>query len=331
MTAKLDYQWHLRQVMATRGMFATTDLLAPLAERGIRLSSSQVYRLVVERPERLSLKVLMALLDILATTMDELIEPVAAEPAKQTRGCRRWWRRGRRLATQACASHAARLVTVPPPPAAPPAAPVAAPAAMVDPIGTVVAVVTAVDPTLGREEVRRVVEQVSGGRAKRRRLATALSWDGSVLTSGRSPAPRVVGDLLLALRAAGATRISAPWCTSCGRELSAMQLRGQDWYCSPCYTRPQPCASCGQHRQVTVRDRHGRPRCAQCPDHDDRDPRQVLIWPRAGTRQRDHRSRPTRHPSPTPGATPTTPSSATGSGSTAATPVIRPWPDAMTW
>jgi hypothetical protein len=63
--------------MATRGMFATTDLIEPLAARGIRLSSSQVYRLVAERPERLSLKVLMALLDILNTTMDEVIEPVA--------------------------------------------------------------------------------------------------------------------------------------------------------------------------------------------------------------------------------------------------------------
>ena len=42
MTAKLDYRWHLRQVMATRGMFATTDLIGPLAQRGIRLSSSQV-------------------------------------------------------------------------------------------------------------------------------------------------------------------------------------------------------------------------------------------------------------------------------------------------
>ena len=53
---------HLRQVMATRGMFSTTDLIEPLAERGIKPSSSQVYRLVVERPERLSLKILMALL-----------------------------------------------------------------------------------------------------------------------------------------------------------------------------------------------------------------------------------------------------------------------------
>ena len=78
MAAKLDYRWHLRQVMASRGMFATTDLIQLLAERGVTLSSSQVYRLVVERPERLSLKVLMALLDILNCSMDELIEPVAA-------------------------------------------------------------------------------------------------------------------------------------------------------------------------------------------------------------------------------------------------------------
>jgi DNA-binding Xre family transcriptional regulator len=75
---RLDYRWNLRQVMAARGMFATTDLAAPLAARGIHLSSSQIYRLVVERPERLSLKVLMALLDILHCSMEDLIEPVAA-------------------------------------------------------------------------------------------------------------------------------------------------------------------------------------------------------------------------------------------------------------
>lgn len=78
MARKLDYRWHLRQVMADRGMFATTDLIEPLAARGIRLSSSQVYRLVAERPERLSLKILMALLDILDCSMTDLIEPVAA-------------------------------------------------------------------------------------------------------------------------------------------------------------------------------------------------------------------------------------------------------------
>jgi hypothetical protein len=84
MTARLEYRWQLRQVMATRGMFATTDLIGPLADRGVQLSSSQVYRLVVDRPERLSLKVLMALLDILGCAMDELIEPVAtSQPARR--------------------------------------------------------------------------------------------------------------------------------------------------------------------------------------------------------------------------------------------------------
>ena len=91
MTRKLDYRWNLRQVMASRDMFQTTDLSPLLAERGIDLSSSQVYRLVTERPERLSLKILMALLDILDCAMDDLIEPVAAasparRPAKAAAG-----------------------------------------------------------------------------------------------------------------------------------------------------------------------------------------------------------------------------------------------------
>jgi len=85
MPRKLDYRWRLRKVMAEREMFSTTDLLGPLAERGIRLSTSQVYRLVVERPERLSLKILMALIDILGCTMEDLIEPVAAAPAKKSK------------------------------------------------------------------------------------------------------------------------------------------------------------------------------------------------------------------------------------------------------
>jgi DNA-binding Xre family transcriptional regulator len=85
MARKLDYRWHLRRVMAERDMFSTTDLLGPLTERGIRLSTSQVYRLVVERPERLSLKVLVALLDILDCTIDDLIEPIAAGPAKKAK------------------------------------------------------------------------------------------------------------------------------------------------------------------------------------------------------------------------------------------------------
>jgi hypothetical protein len=87
MTAKLDYRWHLRELMAMRGMFSTTDLGPLLQERGVNLSVSQVYRLVTETPERLNLKVLMALIDILGCTMDQLIEPspIAAVAKKSRR------------------------------------------------------------------------------------------------------------------------------------------------------------------------------------------------------------------------------------------------------
>ncbi|OHT78144.1 XRE family transcriptional regulator [Mycobacteroides chelonae] len=75
---KLDYRWHLRELMALQGMFSTTDLRPMLAERGVILSASQTYRLVTEKPERLSLKTLVALLDILGCHMEDLIEPFAA-------------------------------------------------------------------------------------------------------------------------------------------------------------------------------------------------------------------------------------------------------------
>jgi hypothetical protein len=149
--------------------------------------------------------------------------------------------------------------------------------ALADPIGTVVSAVTAADSAVDRDTVRQVVEQVGGGRVKRRRLAAALAADASVLGSGRSPAPKVVGDLLIALRAAGASSICLPCCAGCGRELTSMQRRGEDWYCSPCFARPRPCAACGHERQVTFRDRHGRPRCSHCPDRDGDDPRRLLV------------------------------------------------------
>lgn len=76
LTGDLDYRWHLRQVMATRGMFSTADLRPLLAERGVKLSQSQVYRLVAEKPERLNLRTLMALLDILECAITDLIEPL---------------------------------------------------------------------------------------------------------------------------------------------------------------------------------------------------------------------------------------------------------------
>ncbi|MFD3704481.1 helix-turn-helix domain-containing protein [Nocardia sp. NPDC058658] len=86
MADELDYAWHLREMMAARGMFSTTDLTPLLAERGVKLSASQVYRLVVDKPERLSMKTLVALLDILECRMEELIEPIRRPGRRRATG-----------------------------------------------------------------------------------------------------------------------------------------------------------------------------------------------------------------------------------------------------
>lgn len=148
---------------------------------------------------------------------------------------------------------------------------------LLDPLGAVIAAVVAADPGADRKTVRQVVERVAGGRAKRRRLATAVTGDPAVLRTGRSPAPRVAGDLLLALRTAGATGIPAPFCAGCDREIRSLQRRGDHWYCSPCFVHPQACAACGHERQVAFRDRHGRPRCGRCPDRDSGDAVAALV------------------------------------------------------
>jgi DNA-binding Xre family transcriptional regulator len=78
MARTIGYRWHLRRLMAGQDMYATTDLRPLLAERGIVLSREQVYRLVTQTPERLSLATLAALCDILGCQPGDLVEPVAA-------------------------------------------------------------------------------------------------------------------------------------------------------------------------------------------------------------------------------------------------------------
>lgn len=73
MKRQVSYQWRLREVMAEHGLFDTTDLIPLLADREIKLSSVQVWRLVTQAPERLSLPVLAALCDIFECTPDKLI------------------------------------------------------------------------------------------------------------------------------------------------------------------------------------------------------------------------------------------------------------------
>jgi len=70
---KMSYEWHLRGIMADHGMFQTSELVPLLAERGVHLSREQVYRLVTQPPQRLSMDTLAALCDILDCTPNDLI------------------------------------------------------------------------------------------------------------------------------------------------------------------------------------------------------------------------------------------------------------------
>ena len=74
MTERLAMRWHLRQVMASRGMFQTTDLIEPLRERGIELSRQMIHRVVTKTPQRINTDLLAALCDILDCTPNDLLE-----------------------------------------------------------------------------------------------------------------------------------------------------------------------------------------------------------------------------------------------------------------
>ncbi|MGH3626420.1 MAG: helix-turn-helix domain-containing protein [Sciscionella sp.] len=72
----ISMQWNLRQVMAERGLFATSELLPLLEERDIHLTREHVYRLVTKTPQRLNTEVLVAICDALECTPNDLIIPV---------------------------------------------------------------------------------------------------------------------------------------------------------------------------------------------------------------------------------------------------------------
>ncbi len=79
MNRRIVMQWHLRLVMAARGIYQTSDLVPLLAERDIALSRQFVHRLVTKTPQRLNIDVLAALCDILDCEPNDLLQPVAEQ------------------------------------------------------------------------------------------------------------------------------------------------------------------------------------------------------------------------------------------------------------
>ncbi len=70
-------------------MFQTSDLVPLLAERGVQLSREQVFRLVTQPPQRLSMDILAALCDILGCSPNDLIEvEVASRQVRKAAGDR---------------------------------------------------------------------------------------------------------------------------------------------------------------------------------------------------------------------------------------------------
>ena len=79
MKRQVDYTWRLAELMAARGMHNSTDLIPRLAERGIQLSRPQVYRVVHQRPERVSLQMMAALCDIFGCGVEDLLTVTATD------------------------------------------------------------------------------------------------------------------------------------------------------------------------------------------------------------------------------------------------------------
>jgi DNA-binding Xre family transcriptional regulator len=69
MRREIQYHWRVREFMAR----------APLRERGIMLSESQICRIVGQEPDRISFKVLVALCDVFGIETGDLITYTAAD------------------------------------------------------------------------------------------------------------------------------------------------------------------------------------------------------------------------------------------------------------
>ena len=83
MKRQVDYTWRLAELMAVAGMHNSTELIPRLAERGIELSRPQVYRVVHQRPERISVQLMAALCDIFGCGVEDLITVTATDVAQK--------------------------------------------------------------------------------------------------------------------------------------------------------------------------------------------------------------------------------------------------------
>jgi DNA-binding Xre family transcriptional regulator len=270
MARKLGYRWNLRLLMAKAGMYATSDLVPLLAERGVVLSAAQVYRLVTQTPERLSLHTLMALCDILDCTPNDLIEPAAAPAAKKAAGRVAGGRLCRNclaiLASEPCAgcgerrrvqgrdaegrawctrcSNRARAA-----------------AADNQRRRLIIETVTAADPAVTAETVGAALA-AAGSRRSLRLLAGHLAAHPDAFTVGPTSTLAVLERFVTALAEAGArVTVIHPVCEWCGRQRRWHARTAGGGQCTTCSARTHraACSACGKPRRADRCDARGPP------------------------------------------------------------------------
>ncbi|MFE2500208.1 hypothetical protein [Streptomyces scopuliridis] len=110
--------------------------------------------------------------------------------------------------------------------------------------------------------VRQALAAAAVSRAKRRRLARALTDDQDLLTSGRPEGPRVVGEFVRTLLAHGSRRAVLPKCADCSRagKLTSLRADGKR-ICPPCEERDVVLAAITSQPVITM----SREAPKQCP------------------------------------------------------------------
>ena len=133
---------------------------------------------------------------------------------------------------------------------------------------TVVAAVSAADPSLPGAVIEAAVDVVAPGGQALRQLADALAADPGALTAG---APPVAGRLALELIGRGSAGLAIPACTVCGRTGRPLFRGDGGGVCQRCrsWQLARPCASCGKARPAAGFDEYGRAVCEVCRRRDD--------------------------------------------------------------
>ena len=82
-TPKRRLSWRLRVMMAERNITTATELQRLLEKSGFQITSSQLTRIIKERPERVSTELLDHLLDVLKCDIGDLLRSDLVEPESE--------------------------------------------------------------------------------------------------------------------------------------------------------------------------------------------------------------------------------------------------------